>query len=206
MNKRVVLIVTSHSKLGNTGMTTGVYLPEFAHPYEIFEQAGFEISVASPLGGSAPIDPKSLSNELSRFFGLVKATLPLSEVAPKDYDAFFIVGGHGTVWDLPNNAQLQRILPQAYVQGKVVAAVCHGPAALINLKDANDQFLIKGKKVTGFTNQEEAAVNLTEIVPFLLEDSLKQSGGKFIGKPNWQENVVVDERLITGQNPTSARE
>jgi putative intracellular protease/amidase len=205
MKEKVLMIVTSHGHLGDTGRRTGLYLSELAHPYEVFEQAGLEVSVASPLGGEAPIDPKSLSDELARFVDLTKETLPLNKIEPKEYKAFFIVGGHGSVWDLPNDAELQRIFSQAHAQGKVISSVCHGSAALVNLKDASGRFLIQGKKITGFTNSEEAAVNLTEIVPFLLEDELKQSGGKFIGKPNWQENVEIDGQLVTGQNPASAR-
>jgi putative intracellular protease/amidase len=205
MNKRVLFIVTSHAHLGRTGQLIGLYLPELAHPCEVLNQIGYQIAVASPAGGDAPIDPKSLSDELAEFVQLTKGTLPLESINPSEYDVFFVVGGHGTVWDLPNNPELQRILPTAYAQGKVVAAVCHGPAALVNLKTDSGEYLIQGKQVTGFTNEEEAAVKLTDIVPFLLEDALKRAGGKYSGKPNWQANVVVDERLVTGQNPASAR-
>lgn len=205
MSQRILFIVTSHAQLGSTEQMTGLYLSELARPYEVFSQLGYQIAVASPSGGDAPIDPKSLSDELSEYIPLSQGTLPLAQIMPSDYDVFFIVGGHGTVWDLPNNAELQRILPDAYAQGKVIAAVCHGPAALVNLKTNRGEYLIENKRVTGFTNEEEAAVKLTNVVPFLLEDALKQAGGKYISKPNWQTNVVVDEQLITGQNPASAR-
>ena len=205
MSQRILFIVTSHAQLGSTEQLTGLYLSELARPYEVFSQLGYQIAVASPSGGDAPIDPKSLSDELSEYIPLTQGTLPLAQIMPSDYDVFFIVGGHGTVWDLPNNAELQRILPDAYAQGKVIAAVCHGPAALVNLKTNRGEYLIQNKQVTGFTNEEEAAVKLTNVLPFLLEDALKQAGGKYISKPNWQTNVVVDEQLITGQNPASAR-
>lgn len=205
MTKRILFILTSHAHMGNTGQPTGFYLPELAHPYKVFHEIGYEITVASPQGGIAPVDPKSLSDDLSEFLSLAQDTLPLSLVEPEQYDAFFVVGGHGTVWDLAENQELQRILPEAYRQGKVLAAVCHGPAALVNLKDNSGEYLIKDKKVTGFTNAEEAAVQLTTVVPFLLEDALKKAGGQYVGKTNWQINVVEDDRLITGQNPASAQ-
>jgi putative intracellular protease/amidase len=205
MSQRILFIVTSHAQLGSTEQLTGLYLSELARPYQVFSQLCYQIAVASPSGGDAPIDPKSLSDELSEYIPLTQGTLALAQIMPSDYDAFFIVGGHGTVWDLPNSAELQRILPDAYAQGKVIAAVCHGPAALVNLKTNRGEYLIQNKQVTGFTNEEEAAVKLTNVVPFLLEDALKQAGGKYISKPNWQTNVVVDEQLITGQNPASAR-
>ena len=206
MSKRVLFIVTSHAQLGSTNQLTGLYLPELAHPCETFYPLGYQIAVASPLGGDAPIDPKSMSDELAEYVPLTQGTLPLAQINVADYDVFFIVGGHGTVWDLPDNAELQRILPAAYAQGKVVAAVCHGPAALVNLKTERGEYLIHGKQVTGFTNAEEAAVKLTDVVPFLLEDALRRAGGNYVGKPNWQANVVVDDQLVTGQNPASARE
>jgi putative intracellular protease/amidase len=206
MSNRVLFIVTSHARLGSTNQLTGLYLPELAHPCEVFYQLGYQISVASPDGGDAPIDPKSLSDDLAEYVSLTQGTLPLRQIDPANYDVFFVVGGHGTVWDLPNNAELQRILPTAYAQGKVIAAVCHGPAAFVNLKTDRGEYLLQGKRVTGFTNAEEEAVKLTNVVPFLLEDALKRAGGNYVGKPNWQANVVVDERLVTGQNPASARE
>ncbi len=175
MSKRILFIVTSHSQLGSTGQLTGLYLPELAHPCEVFQQQDYQISIASPVGGDAPIDPKSLSDELADYVPLTQGTLPLSQINAADYDVFFIVGGQGTVWDLPDNSELQRILPAAYAQGKVIAAVCHGPAALVNLKTASGEYLIQGKQVTGFTNAEEAAVKLTNVVPFLLEDALKRA-------------------------------
>ena len=205
MKKKVLMIVTSNSRLGETGKLTGVYLPELAHPYQVFADAGYKIAVASPLGGDAPIDPGSLSPELEPYLQYAKNTLPLSAIQPGDYDAYFVVGGHGTMWDLSENADLQRILPAAYAQNKIVAAVCHGPAALVNLKDASGNSLLKGKRVAGFTNDEEAAAGLTAVVPFLLQDALVKAGGEYVKAPNWQAHVVVDGKLVTGQNPASAQ-
>lgn len=205
MPKQVLMIVTSYSSLGNTGKSTGLYLSELAHPYQVLSLAGFKITVASPNGKDAPIDPKSLSEEFAPYAKLAKNTLSLKDIKVEDYDAYFVVGGHGVMWDLPDHAQLQRILLAAYAQNKVIAAVCHGPAALVRLKNPDGSFTIEGKRVTGFTNDEEEAIGLTQVVPFLLEDGLKNAGGKFVKAPNWQANVVVDDRLVTGQNPASAK-
>lgn len=206
MSERILFIVTSHNKLGDTHRLTGLYLPELAHPCEIFNQMGYRVAVASPAGGDAPIDPQSFSDELAEYVSLTEGTIPLEQIDPNDYDVFFVVGGHGTVWDLPDNPELQRILPEAYARGKVIAAVCHGPASLVNLKTQSGEYLLDGKEVTGFTNAEEEAVKLTSVMPFLLEDALKRAGGKYTSKPNWQVNAVADERLVTGQNPASAKQ
>lgn len=205
MSKQVLMIVTSHSSLGDTGKQTGLYLSELAHPYEILSKAGFDIRVASPKGKDAPIDPKSLSEEFAPYAKLAKNTLSLKDIKVEDYNAYFVVGGHGVMWDLPHNAELQRILTTAYAQNKVIAAVCHGPAALVQLKNPDGSFTLEGKRVTGFTNDEEEAIGLTQVMPFLLEDGLKNAGGEFVKVPKWQANVVVDDRLVTGQNPASAK-
>mgnify|MGYP000353695396 FL=1 len=205
MSKKVLFIVTSHTQLGATGRQTGLYLSEFAHPYEVFSKAGFAISVASPRGGDAPIDPKSLSDELQAYVQYTRNTLALSQVETGSYDAFFVVGGHGTMWDLPGNSDLQRILAPAYEQGKAVAAVCHGPSALVGLKKADGSFLIQGKRVAGFSNDEEQAAQLSQVMPFLLEDELKRCGGRYQKAPNWQAEIAVDGNLVTGQNPASAK-
>jgi putative intracellular protease/amidase len=204
MSKHVLLIVTSHAQLGETGRQTGLYLSEFAHPYAIFSQAGFEITVASPQGGDAPIDPKSLSTELQSYVPYTRNTVPLHQISTDHFDAFFVVGGHGTMWDLPENADLQRIMPLAHSQGKAIAAVCHGPAALVRLKNSDGRSLIQGKRVAGFSNDEEHAAQLSQVMPFLLEDELKRAGGLYQKAPNWQVNVVRDGHLVTGQNPASA--
>lgn len=199
------MILTSHNQLGTTGKPTGVYLSELAHPYEVLTQAGFDITIASPKGDEAPIDPKSLSEELAPYTQLAQNTLPLQKANVEDYDAFLVVGGHGTMWDLPHDIESQRLLSTAYAQNKIIAAVCHGPAALVNLRNLDGSYVIQGKQVTGFTNEEEAAVGLTQVMPFPLEDALKQAGGDYIKAPNWQVNVVVSDRLVTGQNPASAK-
>ncbi len=205
MSKKILMIVTSHATLGDTGKPTGLYLPELVHPYEVFIKAGFDVKVASPLGGKAPVAPESVSEELKKYLPLVNNTMPLARINPHDYDAFFTVGGHGTMWDLPGNADLQRILPLAYAQEKIVAAVCHGPAALVGLKNSDGQPMIHNKRVTGFTNDEEAAAGLSAAMPFLLETELKNNGGTFVHANNWAVNVVVDGTLVTGQNPASAK-
>jgi putative intracellular protease/amidase len=205
MSKHVLLIVTSHAQLGDTGRQTGLYLSEFAHPYEVFSRAGFEISVASPQGGDAPVDPKSLSDELQPYMQYTRNTLSLNQIRPEKFAAFFVVGGHGTMWDLPGNAELQRMLPLALSQGKAVAAVCHGPAALVQLKNPDGSSLIQGKRVAGFSNDEERAAQLSQVMPFLLEDELKRAGGLYQQAPVWQANVARDGQLVTGQNPASAK-
>lgn len=205
MSKKILMIVTSHATLGNTGKPTGLYLPELVDPYEVFITAGFDVNVASPLGGEAPVAPESVSEEIKKYLPLVKSTIPLAQINPQDYDAYLTVGGHGTMWDLPGNAELQRILPPAYAREKIVAAVCHGPAALIGLKNNNGQPMIQNKRVTGFTNDEEAAAGLSAVMPFLLETELKNNGGMFVHANNWAVNVVVDGTLVTGQNPASAK-
>lgn len=205
MPKKVLIIVTSHSQLGATKKPTGLYLSELAHPYQVFSQAGVEITVASPQGQDAPIDPNSLSEEFAHYIQFAKNTLPLKQIKVADYDAYLIVGGHGTMWDLPDNAELQQILPTALAQNKVIAAVCHGTVALVKLQNHDGSFIIKSKQITGFSNEEEEAVGLTQIMPFSLEDAIKNAGGKYIKSAKWQINVVVDSRLVTGQNPASAK-
>lgn len=201
---KILLIVTSHRDLGNTGQSTGSYLPELAYSYQAFTRAGYSVQVASPLGGEAPIDPKSISEELALYRRHVQQTAALQDIDPNEYDAFFVVGGHGVMWDLPNNPDVERILVSGFEQGKILAAVCHGPAALVNLHLSNDRSLLQGRQITGFSNNEEATIGLTDVVPFLLEDALKQAGAYYISSPNWQSHVVVDGQLITGQNPASA--
>lgn len=205
MTKKILIIVTSHASLGDTGKATGLYLPELAHPYEVFVAAGCQVTVASPLGGEAPVAPESISEELKPYLELVENTTVLDQISPGDYDAYFVVGGHGTMWDLPHNNELQRILAEAYTQGRILAAVCHGPAALVGLKDVSGQALVKNKKVTSFTNDEEDASGFAQVMPFLLEDALLRAGAQFIKADNWQANVVIDGKLVTGQNPASAR-
>ncbi|AFZ30145.1 ThiJ/PfpI domain-containing protein [Gloeocapsa sp. PCC 7428] len=210
-NKRILIAVTSHEELGNTGKKTGFYLSEVTHPYDVFTRAGYDVDFVSPKGGKAPMDGVQLEDPINKAFlddpdkvKQVENTLQPSQVDPTQYDAIFYAGGHGTMWDFPNNEQLAQIAANIYEQGGVVGAVCHGPAGLLNIKLANGEYLIKGKTVSGFTNEEEAAVELTEAVPFLLESTLKERGAEFTKAPKFEAHVVKSDRLVTGQNPASA--
>jgi putative intracellular protease/amidase len=216
-NKPILLVVSNHGDLGNTGKPTGFFLSEAAHPWEVFREAGYPVEVASPAGGFAPVDPKSydLKDSANAAFwkeygieaggrrGLGK-TVSLEKVDPSKYAAIFFAGGHGAMWDFPNNPAIQKVASAIYEQGGAVGAVCHGPAALVGLELSNGNPLVEGRKVAPFTNAEEAAVGLTSTVPFLLEDRLKSAGATPEPKPNFQENAVLDGRLATGQNPASA--
>lgn len=212
---KALITVTSHAKLGNTGKKTGYYLSELAHPYLELEKAGFEIEIASPQGGLAPVDPTSLQledTELRNFWSRqdiqdrLQRTLPLAKAKASDYNSILFAGGHGTMWDFPVNTSLQNLSRDIFENGGIVAAVCHGPAALVNIQLSNGRYLVDGKAVTGFSNPEEDAVGLTQVMPFSLEDALKYRGAKYQAKDLWQANVLEDGRLITGQNPASAKE
>lgn len=214
---KVLIVLTSHSELGNTGHKTGFWIEEFAAPYYILKDAGVAITIASPKGGQPPIDPKSeepgSQTEATRRFDkdkdlkqLLANTKRLSEVSADDFDAVFYPGGHGPLWDLTNDAQSINLIKAFWSSKKPVVAVCHAPSVLLNVTDENGDPLVKGKKVTGFTNTEEAAVQLTNIVPFLLEDELKNKGGIYSKKEDWASYVVEDGLLITGQNPASSAE
>jgi putative intracellular protease/amidase len=211
MKNKILFVLTSHDRKGDTGQPTGFYLPEAAHPWAVLQAAGFEIDFISPKGGKPPMDGVDLSDPMNRAF------LENSEVTRKvnntptpdqanvdDYAAIFFVGGHGTMWDFPNNTSLARLAASIYEDGGVVGAVCHGPAALVNLKLSNGQYLVNGKRVAAFTDDEERAVKLDGVVPFLLATTLSQRGAVHVPAPNWQSNVIVDDRLVTGQNPASA--
>lgn len=212
---KIVMILTSHSELGNTGKKTGFWIEEFAAPYYVFLDAGADITIASPKGGQPPIDPSSDTTEnqspaVIRFKAdknlqkIISQTHLLSTISADDYNAIFYPGGHGPLWDLTNNVDSIRLIEHFWNNKKPIAAVCHAPSVLLNVKDAVGDYLIKGKKVTGFTNSEEAAVGLTEVVPFLLENELKNRGGIYSKKEDWAPYVVVDGMLITGQNPASS--
>lgn len=214
---RVLIVLTSHSELGNSGEKTGFWIEEFAAPYYAFMEAGISVVLASPKGGHPPIDPKS--NEPSsqtpatiRFIAdgdlqmLLSHTKKLTEVSADDFDAIFYPGGHGPLWDLTTDEDSIKLIEDFWKSEKPVAAVCHAPSALLNVLDENGNPLVKGKKVTGFTNTEEEGVQLTEIVPFLLEDELKNKGGIYSKKADWESYVVKDGLLITGQNPASSEE
>ena len=212
---RILIVLTSHSELGNTGKKTGFWIEEFAAPYYVFEKAGAEISIASPKGGQPPIDPSSdtpdnqtpatikfkSDDELQK---AVSHSLKLSDISVDDYDGVFYPGGHGPLWDLTNDADSIRLIGLFWKSKKPIAAVCHAPAVLLNVKNEENENLLQGKNVTGFTNEEEEAVQLTNIVPFVLEDELKKNGAVYTKKENWVSYVVQDGLLITGQNPASS--
>jgi putative intracellular protease/amidase len=213
---KVLIVLTSHSQLGNTGHKTGFWIEEFAAPYYTLKDAGAEITIASPKGGQPPIDPKSAEpanqTEATKRFDkdidlqdVLAHTKKLSEVSDTDFDAVFYPGGHGPLWDLTNDKNSISLIQNFWKAGKPVAAVCHAPSVLLNAKDENGDALVKGKKVTGFTNTEEEAVQLTKVVPFLLEDELKNKGGIYSKKEDWASYVVKDGLLITGQNPASSQ-
>jgi putative intracellular protease/amidase len=212
---KVLVVLTSHSALGNTGEKTGFWIEEFATPYYVLADAGAEINIASPKGGQPPVDPKSESADAQtpstkRFLKdnvlieKVANTLKLSEVRPNDYDAVFYPGGHGPLWDLATDKTSIKLIEEFYNSEKPIAFVCHAPAALINAKAENGQPIIKGKQLTGFSNTEEEGVQLTNVVPFLLEDELKKNGALYTKGNDWSSYVKQDGLLITGQNPASS--
>lgn len=210
----ILMVMTSHDKLGNTGRKTGLWLEEFAAPYYVFKDAGVNITLASPKGGQPPIDPKSDVPEnqtpaMKRFKqdDLAKKafsqTTKLADMRAEDFDTVFYPGGHGPMWDLAESPDSIALIESFYNAGKYIAFVCHAPGVLHRVT-YKGQPLVKDKRVTGFTNSEEEEVKLTKVVPFLVEDELKRLGAHFEKKNNWESFVVVDGRLITGQNPTSS--
>jgi putative intracellular protease/amidase len=212
---KVLIVLTSHDRLGNTGKPTGFWLEEFAAPYYVLRDAGVDITLASPKGGQPPVDPKSdepgaQTPAMKRFRGDPEAqralanTVKLSSVSADDYDAVFFPGGHGPLWDLAEDRDALALVERLHAAGRPVAAVCHGPAVLRRAKGADGAPLVKGKTVTGFSNTEEAAVGLTDVVPFLVEDALKGNGGRYSRAEDWASHAVVDGNLITGQNPASS--
>ena len=212
---KILMVLTSHDQLGNTGKKTGFWLEEFAAPYYILKDAGAAITLASPKGDQPPLDPKSdlpeNLTELTKRFRADKAaqaelanTKKLSDVSADDYDAVFYPGGHGPMWDMPDNTTSIALIEAFVKAGKPVGAVCHAPAALVNVRGVDGEYLVKGKRVTGFTNAEEEAVGLSKVVPFLLEDRLKERGGLYSKGADWAPYVQVDGKLVTGQNPASS--
>lgn len=212
---KILMILTSHDQLGNTGKKTGFWLEEFAAPYYVFKDAGAELVLASPKGGQPPLDPKSddadAQTDDTRRFRKDKAALEalahttrLSEVSRDGFDAVFYPGGHGPLWDLAEDADSIKLVEGMAAAGKTVAAVCHAPAVFRHTKAPDGSPLVKGKKVTGFTNTEEEAVQLTKVVPFLVQDMLESNGGIYSKGDDWQSYVVTDGKLITGQNPASS--
>lgn len=212
MPPTILFVLTSHGRLGDTDRTTGWYLPEVAHPHAVLRDAGFTIHMASPAGGRPPMDPGGQPDAVSRAFlddpvaqGLVDTTARLADVDPSAYDAVFFAGGHGTMWDFADDPDVRRIARHIHEAGGVVSAVCHGPAALVNVTLADGSHLVAGRRVAAFTDSEEEAVELTEVVPFLLESTLRERGAAVVTVPDFQANVVVSDRLVTGQNPASAQ-
>ena len=215
MTKKILMVLTSHDELGNTGKKTGFWVEEFAAPYYTFIDAGIEVTLATPLGGRAPIDPTSTLKDFQTLAtkrydndklaqAKIAATLQLSLLNATDFDGVFYPGGHGPLWDLTDNEESIKLIESFLNTGKVVATVCHASAALLNVKQASGEFAIKGKAITGFTNSEEAAVQLTAVVPFLLEDELIQRGGNYQKADDWHSFVIQDGLIITGQNPASS--
>ncbi len=211
----ILMVLTSHDKLGKTGRKTGFWLEEFAAPYYVFKDAGIPITLASPLGGQPPLDPKSddaaSQTDATRRFkadsaaqAALAATVKLATLEASRFDAVFYPGGHGPLWDLAEDAASIGLVDAMIAAGKPVAAVCHAPGVLRHAKAPGGQPLVKGRNVTGFTNTEEEAAGLTQVVPFLVEDMLKEQGGHFSKVADWQPHVVVDGLLITGQNPASS--
>ncbi len=212
---KILMVLTSHDKLGDTGEKTGFWLEEFAAPYYIFKDASIDIVLASPNGGQPPLDPKSdepdFQTEATKRFrddvdaqAILANTLKLSGIESNNFDAVFYPGGHGPLWDLAEDRDSITLIESMYASGKPVAAVCHAPGVLRNAKSTDGNPLVKGKSVTGFSNSEEDAVKLTEIVPFLVESDLISKGANYSKGDDWQPYVIADKNLITGQNPASS--
>jgi putative intracellular protease/amidase len=212
---KILMVLTSHDQLGNTGRKTGFWLEEFAAPYYVFKDAGATVTLASPKGGQPPLDPKSDEPDFqtpstARFKADVASqaaladTLKLSSIKASDYDAVFYPGGHGPLWDLAEDKYSIAIIETMYTQGKPVSAVCHAPGVFRHARSPDGSPLVRGKSVTGFSNSEEAAVGLTDVVPFLVEDELREKGGNFSKGADWESYSVRDGNLITGQNPASS--
>jgi putative intracellular protease/amidase len=214
-NKKILIVLTSHTELGDSGRATGFYYEEMTDPYYIFEDAGFEVELASVKGGNPAHDPGSLPAEekraasITRFLsdsdGLDKLakTTAISDISAAEYDGIFLAGGHGAMWDLPESAPLAKLLGELNSAGKVISAVCHGPAGLLGAMDETGSSIISGKKMTGFSNEEEAMTGLDSIVPFMLQDSLSALG-EYESGPRFRPYSVIDGNLVTGQNPASS--
>ncbi len=211
----ILIVLTSHDQLGNTGRKTGFWLEELAAPYYVFKEAGARLTLASPKGGQPPLDPKSndpaFQTDATRRFeadaeakAALANTRPLDSISPEDFDAVFYPGGHGPLWDLAEDRSSVALIENTLNSGKPVALVCHAPGVLRHAKNPDGSPLVQGKKVTGFTNSEEAAVGLTDVVPFLVEDELVSKGGQYSKVADWQPYAIRDGLLITGQNPASS--
>lgn len=212
MKKKLLFVVTSHDKKGSTNEPTGYYLSEVSHPWEVLHKAGYDIDFVSPKGGKAPVDGFNLDDATNKEFwenkeyrNKVEHTHTPAEINPDEYAGIFYAGGHGAMWDLADNTALAGIAQRIYENNGIVGAVCHGPAGLVNIQLNNGKYLVDGKKINAFTNEEEAAVKLENVVPFALETKLIERGAKFEKSGLWQPHVTVDGRLVTGQNPQSAK-
>jgi putative intracellular protease/amidase len=211
MTRSILIALTSHRELGDTGRETGFFVGEAAHPWKVFTDAGYTVDLVSVAGGVPPQDGLDADDPIQKEFladervaGQLAATRTPADVDPADYDAIFFAGGHGTMWDFPDDTRLAGLARDVYERGGVVSAVCHGPSALVNVTLSDGTPLVAGKRVSAFTNEEEAAVGLTDVVPFLLQTRLEERGAKHSGAPNFAAYVVRDGRLVTGQNPASA--
>ena len=215
MTKKILMVLTSHDTLGDTGKKTGFWLEEFAAPYYVFKDAGADVTLASPKGGQPPLDPKSddadaQTDDTRRFKRddaaqrALASTVKLSDVKADGFDTIFYPGGHGPLWDLAEDADSRRLIEAFAKKGQPIGAVCHAPAVFRHADDPDGKKLVSGKRVTGFTNTEEQGVGLTNVVPFLVEDMLKQNGGKYEKGADWGSYVVRDGMLVTGQNPASS--
>ena len=211
MDKKILFAVTSNGKKGDTGESTGYYLSEVAHPWNVLHRAGYDIDFISPKGGKPPVEAVDLDDPLNAAFwndeagrGRVERSRRPDEIDSDDYAALFFAGGHGTMWDFPGNPELAKLILAFHGEDKVIAAVCHGPTALADVKLENGRYLVEGKRINAFTDDEERAVGMDKIVPFLLESRLIERGARFEKSGLWQPHVAVDGRLITGQNPQSA--
>jgi putative intracellular protease/amidase len=212
---KILIVLTSHDQLGDTGTKTGFWLEEFATPYYVLKDAGVSITLASPKGGQPPLDPKSdlpenQTESTKRFRTDAAAqtelanTKKLADVSADDFDAVFFPGGHGPMWDMPDNATSIALIEAFVKADKPVGGVCHAPVAFVNVRGKDGEYLVKGKRVTGFSNAEEEAVGVAAVVPFLLEDRLKERGGIYSKAANWAPYVQADGKLVTGQNPASS--
>lgn len=209
--KPVLIVLTSHGKLGDTGKPTGFFLSELTHPLEVFEKAGLPVELASIQGGEPPVDGLDLNDPVNAkywndpaFRAKLAATKKLSDTDPANFSAVFFSGGHGTMWDFPGDPSVQKVAAAIYESGSPVGAVCHGPAALVNVKLSDGTYLVADKEVAAFTNSEEEKVGLTKTVPFLLATKLEERGAKHTSAPDFEKHVAVDGLLATGQNPASA--
>jgi putative intracellular protease/amidase len=210
--KKILFVVTNHGTKGSTGQPTGYYLAEVSHAWEVIKNAGYEIDFVSPLGGKPPVDGYNLNDSVNKAFvddvvyqNKINNSLKPADIKAVDYAAIYYAGGHGTMWDFADNIELAKIAATIYEAGGAIAAVCHGPSGLVNIKLNNGKYLVEGKKINAFTNEEEIAVKLENVVPFMLETKLIERGAIFEKAGLWQEKVVVDGRLVTGQNPVSAK-